>query len=245
MEQLPNEIQYEIFSYLDKEVLKIQFLNKEFSQLFNLEKNNITYKILQKYNPKTIYADSWIIFKYAIENNIKIFGKVFTMNYLFNTICDAIPIGCLEIIKYFIKYIDIDYCDGCGWSVLMIALHYNCPLEFIKIFIENGANINYKNYDDNSVLMIAAAYGSEYFIKYLIDNGADVNYYNEYNETSPLTEAIERERFDIVKLLIENGAIVNYGDKNEICEIIHEASNQNDLDFIIYLVEKIKVFRSL
>ena len=246
MYKLPKELQCEIFSYLDKEVLKIKFLNKEFNQLFNLEKNNISYQILKKYNSNTIYVDSWIIFKYAIENNIQIFDKKINTHPLFYVICTAIQDNCLEIIKYFIKLgVDINKCDCEGWSYLMIALHYNSHLKFIKIFVENGADVNYKNYDDNSILIIAAEYGSKDCIKYLIDNGADVNYYNEYCDNSPLIKATEREHFDIVKLLLENGADINYDDSKEVCKMIYAASNQNDLDFIIYLVEKIKVFRCL
>jgi ankyrin repeat protein len=99
--------------------------------------------------------------------------------------------------------------------------NYNIIKEIIKLFIENGANVNKpetgESIDGTTPLMMAIINYDYDIINLLIVNHADVNVNakNEDNDT-PLTIAIKMERHvDIINLLIENGAEVNAINNNK------------------------------
>lgn len=93
-----------------------------------------------------------------------------------------------EIIQFLIeKNVKLDIQDDHGYTALMKSVPYDTPeaIASFKILIENGADINIKNIDGNTVLMLA----SEHFpfngkIKLLIENGADLNLQNNIGDTA-------------------------------------------------------------
>ncbi|WP_026997368.1 ankyrin repeat domain-containing protein [Flectobacillus major] len=84
-------------------------------------------------------------------------------------------------------------------------------VKFVEALLQHGANVNdvqkIKNEPDKikSVLMKAAKTGNINLIKLLIEKGANLNYQNSYKQTA-LSEAVMRERYNIVLYLLENGA---------------------------------------
>jgi ankyrin repeat protein len=81
-------------------------------------------------------------------------------------------------------------------------------IDFIKTFIKYGGDVNYKDKDGSTVLMLLSYYGYEDCVKMLIENGAQIDIQNSGIET-PLLLAYENNQFHVVKLLIESGADVN------------------------------------
>ena len=81
-------------------------------------------------------------------------------------------------------------------------------IDFIKIFIQYGGNVNHEDENASTPLMLLSNYGYKDCVKLLIENGAQIDIKNSSKET-PLLFAYENNHFHIVKLLIESGADVN------------------------------------
>ena len=81
-------------------------------------------------------------------------------------------------------------------------------IDFIKTFIKYGGDINHKDENGYTSLMILSHKGYEDCVKLLIENGAQIDIQNSSMET-PLLFAYENNHFNVVKLLIESGADVN------------------------------------
>jgi hypothetical protein len=88
-------------------------------------------------------------------------------------------------------------------------------VERVKILLDKGVNINYKDDDDKSLLTFACYTGNIQIIRMLIDAGCDVNYDNGWDRP-PLLEFIAQlsecndQAVELVRLMIAKGADVNY-----------------------------------
>jgi ankyrin repeat protein len=78
----------------------------------------------------------------------------------------------------------------------------------VKLFIENGAEVNAPGSIDGTALSQAAANGRELIVRLLLDNGANINAADEFSKTA-LQLAAENGNEPIVRLLLDKGANVN------------------------------------
>lgn len=92
----------------------------------------------------------------------------------------------------------------------------------LKILINSGYDINYKDFNKNNALVYAMMAGNIKIFKYLANNGCNINNTGEYNKT-PLMHALQipnlKNRTSYVKILIEAGAdtkILNYMEENAL-----------------------------
>eukprot|EP00919_Chromeraceae_sp_WS-2016_P004917 GHVR01011628.1.p2 GENE.GHVR01011628.1~~GHVR01011628.1.p2 ORF type:complete len:107 (+),score=13.94 GHVR01011628.1:524-844(+) len=81
-------------------------------------------------------------------------------------------------------------------------------LDTVKYLIEKGADVNLRNVNGNTALLLTVRYNISETFKYLIEKGADVNVRNAEGNTA-LMIASESNLLDTVKFLIEKGADVN------------------------------------
>ncbi len=72
--------------------------------------------------------------------------------------------------------------------------------DIIKILINSGANINDKDIDGNTVLILCSDIGDIEMVKFLINHGADTNIKNNKGETA-FSIATEKNYDDIALLL--------------------------------------------
>jgi len=131
------------------------------------------------------------------------------------------------------------------------CLHYaiiNQKFEIVKLLLDYGANINFKNRRQDSALIMAIEY-YPIIVEYLISRGSDINTQNINGET-PLIIAAERRNIDVIMLLIRSGCnpkirdcdnktfidymkedynLIDeiedhgvYGDENRLIQFIHE-----------------------
>ena len=56
-------------------------------------------------------------------------------------------------------------------------------MEIFKYLVEHGADVNYKNKKDESILHYAALFDSLEMVKYLVEHGADVNCKDKWNNS--------------------------------------------------------------
>ncbi len=124
--------------------------------------------------------------------------------------------------------------DNC-WHTPALVSAARCQqnLDVIRLLIERGANVNAKDKDGNTALMMAVKNGYLDKIQLLIANGADVNARDNKGssvlmqnaaDTAPLG-FIERNA-NFVQLLIESGADVNAIDKDGKTALMYAADRK-------------------
>ena len=112
---------------------------------------------------------------------------------------DTIGYDNLNEVKNLIrKGANVNARDRWGIPFLLRALPRH--QEIAKYLITNGADVNTKTSDDNTVLMRAAHYGLFDLVKFLVQNGADINIVNDNNDTA-LSIAQGRGHNNIVDFL--------------------------------------------
>ena len=95
-------------------------------------------------------------------------------------------------------------------SYLIRASAYG-HIDMVKKYIEDGADVNAKNDDGNTALMMASYNGYIKVVRLLLKKGADVNA-KDNNHNTALIGASINGRTETVALLLENGADVNMKD---------------------------------
>ncbi|OUM68856.1 hypothetical protein PIROE2DRAFT_27061, partial [Piromyces sp. E2] len=116
---------------------------------------------------------------------------------------------------------------------LIFAIKKNNP-EFVKLLIENGADINEFSYNGNTPLLQAINNDNTEIIHLLIDNGVNLNQCNNEGKL-PLEIAKEKNNEKEAINLIQNGANVNYEHKNGLTPLLY-AIHKNNLKMIDLLI---------
>ncbi len=99
----------------------------------------------------------------------------------------------------------------------------NYDIEFIKLIIENGADINADDEKGNTPLMFACLMQKKAIVKLLINNKVEINSQAYYGDTA-LKLSCQDNNQDIVELLIRNGAnvnIVNYSQESALMTAVN------------------------
>ena len=84
--------------------------------------------------------------------------------------------------------------------------------------LKNGAQIEVKNDEGKTALLIAVENGEKDVVKMLLDNNADINTVDNRGD-SPLICAVEAENEEMVEILLDKGAdmkIKNYANKTAL-----------------------------
>ena len=199
------------------------------------------------------------IVKHLVENGANVNEK---NRFEITPLITACQKNDIEIVKYLVqKGADINAKNDDAITPLMIACQGNdikimknlfekgefekkfyntvdvkINIEIVKYLVEKGANVNAKNYNRSTPLIIACYENDIEIVKYLVEKGADVNT-KDINGVTPLLIACERNDINIVKHLVENGANVNEKNRFEITPLI-TACQKNDIEIVKYLVEK-------
>ncbi|MCL4361631.1 ankyrin repeat domain-containing protein [Candidatus Dependentiae bacterium] len=118
---------------------------------------------------------------------------------------------------------DINSKSNLGYSTILsiVNLYVDAPLnsrdpellKTIKFLASKGANVNAKNKNGQTPLMVAAFSNDADLVQLLLEFGANVNEKNKYGDTA-LMFAIEEGSSDIVTKLIDIGADVNIKNKS-------------------------------
>jgi ankyrin repeat protein len=77
---------------------------------------------------------------------------------------------------------DIDAQDPAGGSSALIVAALYGQAEVVKILVENGASLDFKNNDGSTALHVAAFFCHPEIVKILLDQGADRSVKNSYGQ---------------------------------------------------------------
>jgi ankyrin repeat protein len=86
---------------------------------------------------------------------------------------------------------------------------YADDLEYIRLLVERGADVNQKLYWDSTPLIIACAEGNPEIVAYLISMKAEVNYAGKESGITPLLAAAANGNPKVIELLIKHHADIN------------------------------------
>ena len=99
-----------------------------------------------------------------------------------------------------------------------------------------GADVNARNSDGESPLLVAAHWGDPDLVQLLLNHGADANALDK-NHESPLHKAVAGEgNADIVQLLLNHGADANTLDKNHVSPLHMAAARWGGADIVQLLL---------
>ena len=120
--------------------------------------------------------------------------------------------------------------DGEHDTAIMKACRNCNGKDVVAFLLDNGANINDKEYRDlidQTPLIIAAFNGCTDIVRMLLDAGADIGHRNDQGENALIT-ASQEGNIDVVKVLLDAGA-----DKNQ-----PNADGETPLELAIRLKQK-------
>lgn len=151
-----------------------------------------------------------------------------------------------EVRKYDYSYIiqiedllrdGINVRDEKGDTALMISTDNNYP-DITKAILDEGADVNIKNFNGNTALMSAAMNGhNEPAILYtMISKGADVNQKNNESQTA-LMMASRSGNVEMVKIFISKGADINANDELGQTPLMY-ASKSRNTEIVKLLISK-------
>ena len=113
-------------------------------------------------------------------------------------------------------------------------IHRSKNLEATKLLIDHGANVNLKDFRNNSPIHYALNRNAIDMVKLLIENGAIVE--DNFKDKTLLAWAIDQSHIEIAKVLIANGVNVNTKDL-EGNSPIHYGAKRNSIDVVKLLIE--------
>lgn len=108
-------------------------------------------------------------------------------------------------------------------------------IEYVKLNIENGLDIQYKTTNGWSFLHYAVMLGNVKLAQYFIDSGIDVNNADKHNWT-PVIVAINNNKIDTLKVLLNNNADISKNFQAE--QVLDFISKQGYIDIAKILIEK-------
>lgn len=139
------------------------------------------------------------------------------------------------VIKLLLDYKADVHAKGSGTNtVIGAACGWNPNIEFIKVLIEAGGQINLPNSIGRTPVMFAALRNTPEVMLYLIDNGADLEHADDYGET-PLSIAALTNEPGVAMALINAGAWIESRDINGATPLL-KACKRDSLDMMIALL---------
>ncbi|XP_041351820.1 serine/threonine-protein phosphatase 6 regulatory ankyrin repeat subunit B-like [Gigantopelta aegis] len=122
-----------------------------------------------------------------------------------------------------------------NYFYLHLAVGKDC-LEFVRVLIEMGFNVNSTDGSGITPLHLAAKGKSLEIIKYLVEKGCQVNLSDKWGTTA-LQLATTDNTYDVIAYLLEQGADPNTNLQNSKGSLLHLAVSNNDLHLVQKLVE--------
>jgi ankyrin repeat protein len=120
-----------------------------------------------------------------------------------------------------------------------ILHHMILSAEIISFLLENGANVNAKDYKNRSALYYAVYRKNYNCIKVLIDHGADVNTVCDSGKTL-LHAAFEEGHVpdvEVIQLLLSKGVDANKRDSNQTTALDHAVTRPGSYDLVKILFD--------
>jgi len=107
----------------------------------------------------------------------------------------------------------------CSW-VLCQAVEDRCSLDVLKFLVNYGADINGRNFYNQTPLMIASIKNNPYYIRYLSALKVEVNLMDDFGRSALMYAVINRSN-KCIKVLLANNADISLTDKKGFDVAMH------------------------
>ena len=124
--------------------------------------------------------------------------------------------------------------DGDGMTPMHCAIKYG-HMEFVKLLVTSGAEVNVADMFGRTVLHYAALDGEWEMVKWLVEHGADVENKDNFRRRVLLDVAV-KEEWEVVKWLVERGADIEVTDGHGQT-VLHEAAKIGQWGMMRWLIE--------
>jgi len=122
-------------------------------------------------------------------------------------------------------------------AILYSSMHIDDKLKIIKILVENGYNVNEKNNDGNTAVMICInCHDVLRIAKFLVEQGANINEKNNEGNTA-IIRAVEHGYTKLVKYFVELGADINLVSQIHYSPLM-SACKRGNIEIVKYLLSK-------
>ncbi len=129
----------------------------------------------------------------------------------------------------------VNYCGEGQLSLLMLASEDGYT-EVCKILIDKGANLDLRDYEDETALLIASQRGRTEIVKLLLSKGAKLDLKDKEGETA-LMKASEKGHKDVCKILIDKGAKMDLQTNSGFTALMMASMNEKT-EIVKLLLEK-------
>ena len=136
----------------------------------------------------------------------------------------------IKVIELMLKH-GIEIPDG----ALHLAIKLK-DLEIIKVLVSNGADLEFRDGNEETALKSAVRTDRINILEYLIAQGADVNASGK-SDTSPITTAAYEGNKEVIQLLVKNGADIHHKSEDNHWTLLHYAAKYNHAHLIDFLIE--------
>jgi len=180
------------------------------------------------------YHNQWKI----IKNYLEAGGDIESTDDEGNT---ALTIAALEgKVKLFKKLIahgaNTQHKNSRKESVFLATI-FGQNFEIVKCIIDDINEIDMRDGNDDTPLMVAASLGNLKIVKLLVDHGADLNAVSKASDYTPLLDALQKGHEEVAKYLIAKGANVITMGKDRNTPLMY-AVDQNMPELALLLIEK-------
>ena len=147
-----------------------------------------------------------------------------------------------EVVEFLLNLneISVNATDYLNQTPLMYACMAGGRLDNIKMFRQNGADIQASSSNGSTVLHFASASSNQEIVEFLLKlNERSVNTTDNLNQTPLMHACYDGGRLDNIKMLIQNGADIQASSSNG-STVLHFASalsNQEVVEFLLKLNE--------
>jgi ankyrin repeat protein len=171
------------------------------------EWKEIKEKIFSKYDVSTLGG---LIEREIRKGNLHDADRLRDLNLkedveIFSVIIECIKLDKLSLIKLVVTDFNSFFDTLLKMSDAYLECITNERIEILNYFLEHGAKIDWYDFDNWTLLHLAARHGKMLMAKFLISAGLNIDATSQQNNT-PLTIAIVYSRFDVAGLLLDNKA---------------------------------------
>lgn len=143
----------------------------------------------------------------------------------------------INLVRYFIKHnANINSKNKIGWTALMYAVWQENLAIFDELVAAKGIDLDEKNNEGATALIIASARGQYEWVKRLIEKNANLDI-GDANGNTALMFAIINKHTNIARALIEKGANINLLTNDGVSAFMR-AVDSNNLELVDLLQQK-------
>ena len=165
------------------------------------------------FDPDEPYFDAWVKLHDMDATNTAYFSDPPDSEPRARPLYYAALCGFLELVEHLtLKYPQYASATGGRFGTALHSASFGGYLPVLRFLLRHGVNVNIRNSDNETPLLLASSLGHLDVVQCLLEHGADMNLLDN-GHGAPLAFAAYCGRVNVVRLLLEHNAEANPQDK--------------------------------